>query len=187
MAFAVVVGAAPQLLPSRLRPDWQFTYLTIFGLAGILLASAATAGSGDKFRRFLPGHIGRFFDIDDVDPVTPKYYLAGGITLIAAGTLLAIPHAYAAARHLSRVPFAICLTGFLLSLGSSAHVYKQKSRYWYGFTEIVIAVLFIIDRCMQLNSVDALPSNWGTLVGAVYFLARGLNNWREDGEKRRSH
>lgn len=54
----------------------------------------------------------------------------------------------------------------------------RQYQYWYGLTEIIVARVFITDRCFRIASVDALEGDWGTLVGSVYFLARGLSNRR---------
>ena len=108
------------------------------------------------------------------------YLLAIGITLSAAASIRVIPQLYPGLlRHAVGIPLAISLATLLLALGCAAHVFKQKSKYWYGFTEAVVATLYIFDRCMQMTSIEAIKSNWATLVPAVYFLARGLNNWRE--------
>ena len=113
------------------------------------------------------------------------YWMTAGITLIAAASIRIVPQIYpAVSRHVGRISLAIALACLLLALGWSAHVYKQKSQYWYGFTEAVIATFYIVDRCVQMAAVETITTNWGTLVGAVYFLARGLNNWREGEAKR---
>jgi hypothetical protein len=76
------------------------------------------------------------------------------------------------------------LGGSLLTLGWLAFVFKQYDQRWYGITEAAVAIGFIAHSCMQNQTVDALPNNWEKLVGAVYFLARGLTNWREAGRKK---
>ena len=176
LSLAVLINVVALQLPPalRLRDD---VIAVGFILCGCIFLLAS----------FLPQRHVRLFDVGEEDYDDFSWYsLACGITALAAGLLKAIPHLYFAARHLGRVPLAVTLTFVLVALGWLAHAYKQKSQYWYGFTEIVVAVLFILDRCTQLNSIDALPNSWGTLVGAVYFLARGLNNWREGEAKRRT-
>ena len=123
--------------------------LACLATGGLYLFSGIRAGpNGPKWRNYFPRSIQFVFNPDETEPALP-ILIALGISTIVFALLLVTPHLYAAALHLSRIQFALSLTALLLVLGWSAHFFKQKSQYWYGITEVIVAVLFILDRCFQ--------------------------------------
>lgn len=61
-------------------------------------------------------------------------------------------------------------------LGVCAHWFKRMNQQWYGLCEVLfaMAVAFQVASSMQ-PGLTAL-SQWATLGGATYVVARGLNN-----------
>ena len=73
--------------------------------------------------------------------------------------------------------------GTVIGLGFCAHFWKRKYQYTYGVGELIFACMataFIASRIVPGQSV---LSQWVALGGAVYVIARGLNNISEAREK----
>ena len=74
----------------------------------------------------------------------------------------------------SHYQIRICLS--IIAIGAIAAVFKALNKWAYGATEIGIAcqaAWFVAD---SLKDGDQLISKWAAIVGAIYFVARGVGN-----------
>jgi hypothetical protein len=168
------------------RPsDWSNWLLLITGSSYIIVSVAERRNVG----------VSRFWNKSFMSPppLRPRHFLAAdffrgfGITTIATASIGIIPYLYASAqRRFGPTQLAISLACALVACGWSAYKFKQKNQFWYGFTEASVAVMYIIHTCFRMASIDSVVTNWGPLVGLVYFFARGLTNLSEGKTKRRA-
>lgn len=73
---------------------------------------------------------------------------------------------------------------FVVTVGYGAHWFKQANKLWYGYSEMLFGVLSAVLVVSRINFAAVEFSNltlaqYGTLVGAAYVVARGLNNVSE--------
>jgi hypothetical protein len=75
----------------------------------------------------------------------------------------------------------------VVACGWCAHRFKQINKLWYGYVEIVFGVfssVMIVSRvdfaAVEFRNLSL--AQFGTLVGAAYVVARGLNNVAESKE-----
>ena len=64
----------------------------------------------------------------------------------------------------------ICLMGF------GAHAFKKHNQFLYGVVEVIFGGSSAFAVALGISSRSATPSQWATLVGCAYVIARGLNN-----------
>lgn len=72
----------------------------------------------------------------------------------------------------TRVVIFCVVVGF----GISAHVWKRKNQYTYGFGEVLFACMATGYIAFRIVPGQSVLSQWIALMGAAYVIARGLNN-----------
>ena len=85
----------------------------------------------------------------------------------------------------SHYQIRVCLS--IIAIGAIAAVFKSLNKWAYGATEIGIAcqaAWFVAD---SLKDGDQLISKWAAIVGAIYFVARGVGNVIEGWGAPRRH
>jgi len=63
-------------------------------------------------------------------------------------------------------------------VGTFAHWFKKKNQKWYGVVEVVFGVASAGSISFRMMP-GPLFTQWATLAGCVYVIARGLNNVAE--------
>jgi hypothetical protein len=98
--------------------------------------------------------------------------------LIAVGPLL--PRVYMAAMKVLGLEVTELLVGFgVAALGYFAWLFKDANQMWYGRVEFVLAAVAAIITAKQIAGGKELFSSLSTMVGTLYFAARGFGNAAE--------
>jgi hypothetical protein len=85
--------------------------------------------------------------------------------------------------------FGVINTRMLISVivmtaGAGAAVFKQKNQTWYGLVEWVFGICAGFAIAFTMSPTKPLSTQWITLIGCVYVIARGFNNMIESEQKK---
>ena len=73
----------------------------------------------------------------------------------------------------------LLLSAVIMGLGGLAYVFKQKDQRMYGIIEIIFAGAASVITSRQVRLGGDLASPIASLVGCVYIVSRGLNNYSD--------
>jgi len=71
----------------------------------------------------------------------------------------------------------------VIIVGTFAHWFKKKNQKWYGLVEVVFGAASAGSISFRMTPGPPLFTQWATLAGCAYVIARGLNNVSEAKRK----
>jgi 4-hydroxybenzoate polyprenyltransferase len=70
----------------------------------------------------------------------------------------------------------LVLSGIVVLFGFLAYEVKKKKQLWYGRVEICFGIGSAIALSFSVSPGDIHLTQWASLVGCIYVIARGMNN-----------
>ena len=67
----------------------------------------------------------------------------------------------------------------VIGLGLLAYLFKQWNQLWYGVTEVAVGCGFGFSIALTMHPETSSLSQWSSLVGLSYVIARGCNNMKD--------
>jgi|SRR5882724_10695353 len=81
-------------------------------------------------------------------------------------------------------PVQVLLCFTVMGAGAYAFWFKRRNQLWYGIVEVMFGSASGVAVAFGITSTKASLSQWATLVGCAYVIARGLNNCAEAEERK---
>jgi hypothetical protein len=78
----------------------------------------------------------------------------------------------------------ILLGILVLCMGIGAHWFKRMNQLWYGMVEIMFGAFSGFCIAYTMYPSTAHLTQWSSLVGCAYVIARGFNNVSDAGKTR---
>lgn len=88
------------------------------------------------------------------------------------GRALYVAMILALGPHIVQIGIGVIVVGF----GIGAHWFRRLNQRWYGMVEVVFGAVSGFTIAFSMIPSRPAPSQWASLVGCAYVVARGLNN-----------
>lgn len=116
-----------------------------------------------------------------------KFRLFGALMIFATWAIVITIRLFylmivATTRQLGERSVQILILGSVVAAGFFAHEFKKRDRYLYGGIEVCFGIGTAIVLVFSSSPLELHLSQWSSLVGAAYVIARGRNNVQDAKE-----